>query len=95
MNKEQLILPNKQLGKLVVALYSTEQDCFHLETIHEYLTNNIQCAMFKKYNDFKMIGIFNSDIQGDKYIETFREFQKQANDISVQILIDKALKVNK
>lgn len=69
-----VICPNKEIALLTVALYSVSQDCFHIEKLHEYISLNIRNALHLLDNGgYKMIGIFNNDIEADKYIEVFRK----------------------
>lgn len=72
-----MLKPNAGIGSLKAVLYSVEQDAFHLETINEYLDINVRNAILRRNkNDYKLVGIFNTDIEADKYIETFRKHLK-------------------
>lgn len=77
MEKKVPIIPIG-MQKLEVALYSPEQDCFHIETMAEYLENNIRHALEKSdYNSYQIIGIFEKGIDADYYIEKVREHQSK------------------
>ena len=70
-----------KVSNLTVALYSVEQDCFHIEKLHEYIHTNVTTSfMGSREAGYKMIGIFNNDIEADTYIETFKSFLKKSND---------------
>lgn len=87
------ITPTREIGRLVVALYSVSQDCFHVEQLCEYIESNIKSGLLRlNKNDYKLIGIFNSDIEAGDYIETFKSFLKIADTSSVDTLINNALK---
>lgn len=86
------ITPTKEMGKLVVALYSVSQDCFHVEQLCEYIELNIKNGLLRvNTNDYKMIGVFNSDIEAGGYIETFKSYLKIADNNSIDGLINNAL----
>lgn len=69
---------SKEVSLLIVALYSVEQDCFHIEELHQYIhTNVISCLMKFEEAGYRMIGIFNSDLEADAYIEVFKKYLKK------------------
>lgn len=73
MDKTKFI-PNKQLANLSVALYSVSQDCFHIETLSDYIVSNLRKSYMKYEGDcYRLIGIFNSDVEAGDYIEIVRQ----------------------
>lgn len=80
------IVPKPEIGRLTAALYSVSQDCFHIETSLEYAKTNITNSfLLSNKGDYRLIGVFNSDIEADTYIEVFRKNinrlkQKKANE---------------
>lgn len=68
------ITPNKQIANLSVALYSVSQNCFHIETLEDYIKSNIRKSTLKyKGDSYRLIGVFDSDVEANTYIETVRE----------------------
>lgn len=87
----KIVLP--QIGDMTAVLYSYEQGCFHLEKVHEYLVNNAKRAMAKEpFDEYRLICICNNDLEGDAFIQTFREMQNKLSKSTIDILIQKALK---
>lgn len=77
MSNLLLVIPDN-VRKLTAILYSVEQDCFHLETISDYVTNNIKRCMIKqKCNEYRLIGVCENDVDGDNLIEEFKKVQKK------------------
>jgi len=82
-----------ETGKLVAVLYSLSQDCFHLETINDYLKTNIQNGLMKRNkNDYRLIGITNSDVEGDTLIQEFQKAQSKFLDYTRDSLINDCFK---
>lgn len=82
-----------ETGKLVAVLYSLSQDCFHLETINDYLKTNIQNGLMKRNkNDYRLIGITNSDVEGDTLIQEFQKAQSKFLDYTRDSLINECFK---
>lgn len=72
-NMKKSICPDLKTAHLSVALYSISQNCFHIEELHQYIELNIRNALHKvNKNDYRLIGVFNNDIEADEYIEAFR-----------------------
>ena len=70
---KKYIFPNLETAHLSVALYSVSQNCFHIEELHQYVELNIRNALHKvNKNDYRLIGVFNNDIEAGEYIEVFR-----------------------
>lgn len=66
--------PTNEILNLTAVLYSVSQDCYHIEKIQDYLKQNITVAMNGiKKSDYSLIGIFKSDVEGDRYIEMFKK----------------------
>lgn len=83
----------QETGQLVAVLYSVSQDCFHLETVNDYIKTNIQDGLVKhNKNDYRLIGIANSDMQGDTLIEEFKKAQKKFSDYTRNDLINDCFK---
>lgn len=71
---KKYICPNLETAHLSVVLYSLSQNCFHIEELHQYIEFNIRNALHKvNKNDYRLIGVFNSDIEAGEYIEIFKE----------------------
>jgi len=82
-----------ETGKLVAVLYSLSQDCFHLETVQDYLKTNIQNGLMKRNkNDYRLIGITNSDVEGDTLIIEFQKAQSKFSDYTRDSLINDCFK---
>lgn len=78
MNQNKKLFPTKEMAILTAVLYSVSQNCFHIEKLHEYVEKNIQHAMHKlNKSDWKLIGVFNNDMEAHEYIETFKRYQKE------------------
>jgi len=72
------LFPNKEIAKLIAALYSVSQDCFHIEQLNEYVENNITHSMRKlNKNDYRLIGVFETELQANDYIEVLKKYQKE------------------
>lgn len=72
MNTENL--NNSILSKQAV-LYSIQQDCFHIETMGEYLDNNTR-RILKKEKDFASfhpIGLFDNYEDASEFIQQFQK----------------------
>ena len=68
------ICPNLETAHLSVALYSVSQNCFHIEELYQYIELNVRNSLHKvNKNDYRLIGIFNNDIEAGEYIEIFKE----------------------
>lgn len=75
MAKLKFPLPIK-LRYLNVALYSKSQDCFHIETLEDYVMINVERSILKlNPPDFRLIGIFETGIEANDYIESFRKIK--------------------
>ncbi len=86
-------ISSKEIGNKTAVLYSVSQDCFHLETVFDYITSNIKTSVIKsKGGDYRLICICDSDIAGDAFIEKFKSIQKKFDDYNLDALINKALK---
>ena len=68
----------KEIGTKTAVLYSVSQDCFHLETVKEYIESNIRVSFMQTQNDYRLIAIANNDTEGDAYIEVFRNHLEKA-----------------
>lgn len=69
------LIPNKKIANLSVALYSVSQKCFHIELLHEYVAHNVTHALNDlNKEDYRLIGIFENDVEAGEYIDTFRQF---------------------
>ena len=67
------IAPTEEILKMTAVLYSVSQDCFHLETVREYLNDNIlKSAQDVRSSDYFIIGIAENDTKGDEYIKMFK-----------------------
>ena len=76
----------------LVKLNSVEQNCFHLENLEDYISDNVKrCLPKLKCNEYRLVCVCNSDIEGDSYIEEFRKMQTELQKKSVDGLINKAL----
>ena len=85
-------IASKEIGYKTAVLYSVDQDCFHLETVYDYINLNVRrCLVQAKCNEYRLICICNSDIEGDAFIEKFRKMQKQLKDKTLDDLINNAL----
>ena len=85
-------IASKEIGYKTAVLYSADQDCFHLETVYDYINLNVRrCLVQAKCNEYRLICICNSDIEGDAFIEKFRKMQKQLKDKTLDDLINNAL----
>lgn len=85
-------IASKEIGNKTAVLYSVEQDCFHLETVYDYINLNVRrCLIQAKCNEYRLICICNSDIEGDAFIEKFRKLQQDFKDRTLDDLINKAL----
>lgn len=74
------IAPTKEILKMTAVLYSVSQDCFHLETMQEFLNDNIlKSAQGVICNDYVLIGIAENDVKGGEYIEIFKTINKKQN----------------
>lgn len=71
---KKAICPDLKTAHLSAALYSVSQNCFHIEELHEYIGLNIKNALhyFNK-SDYRLIGVFNSDVEAADYIDVFRK----------------------
>ena len=65
---------NEKDGEKSAVLYSISQKCFHIESLREYIEENIKCAMLKKDNDYRLVGLFNSDDEAHEYTEVIRYY---------------------
>ena len=75
MNKTPLLPTNTQ--NLSAALFSAGQQAFHIEPLKEYVKANVLNSAQGGTNDYRLIGIFTSDIDAHDYIEAFRATLKQ------------------
>lgn len=74
MTKQRRLMVSDELAALTVVLYSATQDCFHIELMEEYILNNIKISFHtKELPQYRIVGVFNNDIEADEYI---KEFQK-------------------
>ena len=68
------IVPSKEIGNLSVALFSLEQDCFHIETLLDYIQTSIKHSLIKdRKSDWVLIGVFKNDVDADAGIEVFKK----------------------
>lgn len=89
MKNNNPIIPDIEMSKLIVAEYSVQQNCFHIETLSKYLSNNIRSSIFRLgKSDFSLIGIFKTEKEADDYIELFKEYQKKADKDETERLIN-------
>lgn len=66
----------KDIAKLSAVLFSVSQQAFHLESLADYIESNIKVSLTNSKNDYRLIGVFENDVEGDSYIEQFRKHQK-------------------
>lgn len=79
--KKYTILPNVEIQKYIVVLYSHEQDCFHIEDFIEYVKENFKEAMFSNFfNGYQIIGLVKSDIEANEYIEHFKKLKQNKDE---------------
>ncbi len=58
-----------------VALYSINQNCFHIEPLYKYLESNIKNAICQdESEDYMVIGVFDTGIEAHEFIEAFRKY---------------------
>lgn len=58
-----------------VVLYSIQQDCFHIESVADYLENNLSRILNKKkdFASYHPIGFFDSYEFASEFVKEFRE----------------------
>jgi hypothetical protein len=61
----------------VVAEYSVSQKCFHVHDLKSMLTHNIENMIGEGSSDYIPIGVFDTDLEAHRYIETVREQMKK------------------
>lgn len=60
-------------AEAIIVEYSVSQDAFHLSTMMEMITNNLNNIFHKKESDYLPIGVFSSSVEADTFIKTCRE----------------------
>ena len=59
-------------------LYSFEQNCFHIESLKEYLLSNMKYSItYKSYQGFQLIGIFDSGLDANQWTENYFDWHKR------------------
>lgn len=66
-----MIIPN-----LIVAEYSQQQKCFHIQSLTDSLKDSLMCALQNEPSDYSIIGVFNDDIEASNFIEEVRSKMK-------------------
>ena len=55
--------------EIKAVLYSVSQDCFHLETLEDYIKKNSEDCLAGKSSDYRLIGVFDSENEADAFME--------------------------
>ena len=66
---------------LSAALFSVGQQAFHIEPLKEHVKQNVMNSVQGGTNDFRLIGIFENDLDAHDYIESFKESLKRIEKI--------------
>jgi hypothetical protein len=76
--------------KIAVLLYSIEQKCFHIESMSEYVANQLEHITNNSNLDFQLIGVFESEIEANDWtIEHFDWHEKKFTKFTLDSLINK------
>jgi len=71
MTKGKIV--DEKIGVKSVALYSLSQNCFHIETLIEYINSNLKYLLVtKRKSDWVLIGVFDNNLEAHDYIEIVR-----------------------
>lgn len=66
--------------QIKAVLYSVSQECFHLETLEDYIKKNSENCLTGKSSDYKLIGVFEKDEEADRFINRFGDWLKIVNE---------------
>lgn len=89
------VIPSKEIAELIVALYSVSQDCFHVEQLKDYVFTNTRNSLMKhNKSDYRLIGIFEKELDAHDYIDIFRKTLEKADSLSIDRLINKSFDEN-
>jgi hypothetical protein len=75
--------------QIKAVLYSVSQGCFHLETLEDYIKNNLENCLAGKSLDYRLIGVFETDKEADRFISRFDNWLKivkETDDITSSLL---------
>jgi len=61
------------MEKQIVVLYSTEQKCFHVEYLTEYIGANIQSMLKGTHSQFRLVSFASSFGDANLIIEKMRK----------------------
>jgi hypothetical protein len=78
MDKTPLLPINTQ--ELSAVLFSASQQAFHIEPLKDYVKENVMICAIGDKGDYRLIGIFEDDLQADAYIEEFRKVLQNIKD---------------
>ena len=64
---------------MITLEYSARQDCFHISTLDAILKINIRNTINKVDNDYKIVGLFETQQEASKMAEKLRKKQEEVD----------------
>jgi hypothetical protein len=62
--------------EIIAVLYSFEQKCFHVETLHDYIKSNVHATIRRKDHQYRLIAIAKDYEDAHEICEQYKKLEQ-------------------